>query len=96
MLCLSLYQAVIATPEIVVYRRQPGSDVALVLACDGVWDIRENDQVAALVADSIGTHVEAKAAYQEAVYQACDELLTASVISRDNVSTVIVGLEERE
>ena len=67
--------------------------MALVLASDGVWDVRDNDQVAALVTDSIGTHVEAKAGYQVAVCRACDELLTASVKSRDNVSAVIVGLE---
>ena len=41
-------QAIIAVPEVIVHQRT-GDDFLLVLACDGIWDVLTNDQVAAFL-----------------------------------------------
>jgi serine/threonine protein phosphatase PrpC len=46
---------VIALPEVITHRRSP-NDEYLVLACDGVWDVMENDDVAAFVARHVAAH----------------------------------------
>lgn len=45
-------QAVISVPEIRVHQRDP-RDMYLVLACDGVWNVMTNDEVAQFVVDSV-------------------------------------------
>jgi serine/threonine protein phosphatase PrpC len=38
-------QIVIAKPDIYVYERSIEKDEYLVLACDGIWDVIENDEL---------------------------------------------------
>lgn len=47
--CVRLLQ-VTCVPEVHVRERQPGDEL-LVLACDGVWDVLTNDDLASFVRD---------------------------------------------
>lgn len=44
-------QAVTAFPEIVAHAREPEKDEFIVLACDGIWDVMDNQQVVDKVHD---------------------------------------------
>jgi serine/threonine protein phosphatase PrpC len=48
-------QAVIAVPEVRVHRRDAEKDMYIILACDGVWDVMSNDDVAKFVVDGMPT-----------------------------------------
>lgn len=42
-------QLVSPEPEVSVFDRNPDADEYLVLACDGIWDVMQNDRLCALV-----------------------------------------------
>jgi serine/threonine protein phosphatase PrpC len=44
-------QQVSPEPEFVVIPRDPEQDQFMVLACDGIWDVMSNDEVAKWVLD---------------------------------------------
>jgi serine/threonine protein phosphatase PrpC len=84
-------QAVVAVPEVMVHQRNVDADVYLVLACDGIWDVMDNDQVATFVLDNIGSCQE------DAVLPAVADLLLAKCLelgSSDNMSVIIVALSK--
>jgi serine/threonine protein phosphatase PrpC len=90
-------QALVAVPEVSLYDRSP-NDVALVLGCDGIWDVMSNEDVAMFVTDRLNVHCshtkknDATAAVM--LPQIGDELLMECLKrgSDDNMSVVIVAL----
>lgn len=88
-------QAVVCTPEIVVRERDDSSDMFLVLACDGIWDVMTNDEVGLFVAKRVSECVGKKDVVEgEALASVGDDLLEECLEkgSRDNMSVLIVGL----
>ncbi len=97
-------QIVVAVPDIEIVDRDP-TDAFLVLACDGLWDVFDNDQAITfignhLLAYSKESFVSGEAssdqidAGRNACALACDAII-AEAISRgsaDNISVVIVLL----
>jgi serine/threonine protein phosphatase PrpC len=86
-------QAVTAVPDVVVHARDPAMDSYLVLACDGVWDVMSNEEVAKFVVRQI----ELRADMSNAVLpEVGDALLTECLNrgSRDNMSVAIVALSK--
>ncbi|GKY93606.1 hypothetical protein MPSEU_000328000 [Mayamaea pseudoterrestris] len=85
-------QAVTVMPEIIVHRRSD-TDRFLVLACDGVFDVMSNEQVA----DFVVRRVEAGVADGDvfALARAADDLLheCLRLETRDNMSVVIIALQ---
>lgn len=90
-------QAIVCTPEIHVHRRDSASDMFLVLACDGVWDVMSNDDVAQFVSDKVNELlIEPEAAIMDAptiLPEVGDELLKKCLDlgSSDNMSVLIVA-----
>jgi len=79
-------QQVSAEPEFIIQERNKDTDQYLVLACDGIWDVMTNQDVATFVVrktedgiDNLGTLAE----------NLIDEGLIRN--SRDNMSAIIVG-----
>lgn len=79
-------QAVSPEPEVVIKERGP-TDEFVVIACDGVWDVMSNDDVAAFVIKKVGAGLDDLGAVAEALL---DEGLDKN--SRDNMSAIIVAL----
>lgn len=86
-------QAVIAVPEIRIHKRL-GDEKAIVLACDGIYDVMTNEEVSTYVSDKLLKLKESMKV--EDVAATCDSLLE-EVLSRgsvDNVSVIIVAFSE--
>lgn len=80
-------QAITSLPDIVCHERSK-NDLFLILACDGVWDVMTNDECCEFVAESskISNNVA------EIGEKLLNECLKKG--SQDNMSVVIVSLEE--
>ena len=92
-------QAVVCTPDILVRDRVDDSDMFLVLACDGVWDVMSNDEVGLFVAHEFNAATESLAkddqpAEADILARVGDRLLTECLEkgSTDNMSVLIVAL----
>jgi serine/threonine protein phosphatase PrpC len=84
-------QAVTAVPDIRIHSRDQATDLYMVLACDGIWDVCENDMVKDFVLDQ----VEARREISDTVLpEVGDALLRVSLDrgSKDNMSTIVVAL----
>ncbi len=75
--------AIIANPEISTHPIQP-TDKAIVLACDGIWDVFDNKATATIVREHIQDPVKAA---QELVTQA------AQRGSRDDLTAMVITIE---
>jgi len=84
-------QAVTVIPDVKTFVRSP-KDLYLVLACDGIWDVMSNEQVA----DFVVHHVDKLVAADEGdVLPKVGDLLLAECLnlgSKDNMSVIIVSL----
>uniref|UniRef100_A0A7S2E4X6 protein-serine/threonine phosphatase n=1 Tax=Ditylum brightwellii TaxID=49249 RepID=A0A7S2E4X6_9STRA len=80
-------QKVIAKPDILTYPRRVEEDEFVVLACDGVWDVLDNQDVV--------NHVQTILDEGETdIGLVCEEMLDTCIRldSRDNMTFAIVGL----
>ena len=87
-------QAVVSVPDVVVHPRNAASDLYLVLACDGVWDVLSNDEVAAFVCQHVSGLVQAD---EPNVLPRVGDLLLNHCLergSRDNMTAVVVALDQ--
>jgi len=77
-------QLVSPEPEVSIESRNPPLDEFLVLACDGVWDVMSNGDVADFVRSRLLLH--------EDLVLVCNELLDTCLAmgSRDNMSVILV------
>ena len=86
-------QAVVALPEVRVHHRNHSIDSYLVLACDGIWDVMSNEDVA----EFIQHQVSLRASKSESVLtEVADALLNECLGrgSKDNMSVTIVALSQ--
>ena len=79
--------ALIAEPEITVTKRSPDSDLFLVLACDGVWDVMTNQECLNFVHEELNSTSD--------LSELCSKLLFRCLEkgSTDNMSCIIVLFE---
>lgn len=84
-------QAVICTPEIVVRERKFDEDLYLILACDGIWDVMSNEDVAVFVAKRVYERVANEE--EDVLAKVGDDLLDLCLAkgSEDNMSVLIVS-----
>jgi len=86
-------QAVIPLADITVHRRRPGSDLYLLLACDGIWDVMGNEEVI----DYVQAQMNAKAdtSGTSLLPDVADVLLQECLHkeSRDNMTAILVCLQ---
>ncbi len=85
-------QAIIPTADVVVHTRT-NDDLYLVLACDGIWDVMNNDQVIEVVRKQ----VEIKTEYSpDSILPDVADVLLQECLgkeSRDNLSAIVVSLQ---
>jgi serine/threonine protein phosphatase PrpC len=84
-------QGLVAVPDVRVHTRNPDSDLFLVLACDGVWDVMSNEDVGKFVV----RQMDLRADMTDVILpQIVDALLTECLDrgSRDNMSVTIAAL----
>ncbi len=74
-----------AVPETQVHARGPGDEV-LLLACDGVWDVCDNEEAGAILKAMAGDGEGSLALVAEELLDQC--LLR---YSKDNISAVVVA-----
>lgn len=88
-----LEQAVIPLADVTVHTRRPESDLYMVLACDGIWDVMENDEVIDLVRTQV--RVKADTSEDSLLPDVADVLLQECLgkDSRDNMSAILVSLQ---
>jgi serine/threonine protein phosphatase PrpC len=81
-------QPICAVPELELLPRSP-EDAFVVIACDGVWDVMTNQEVADSVASSL------RAGGSRSPAEACDNLLRACLErgSTDNMTALVILLE---
>jgi len=90
-------QAIVCTPDMQIHKRDSASDMYLVLACDGVWDVMSNEEVAQFVSDKANDlRQEPENAFLSAptiLPEVGDELLMKCLDlgSSDNMSVLIVA-----
>lgn len=89
-------QAVVALPGVTVYKRDLERDLYLVLACDGIWDVMENDEVIDLVRTQ--TKAKANTSAGTLLPDVADVLLQECLgrDSRDNMSAILVSLQPNQ
>jgi len=77
-------QLVSPEPEINIVDRDPVKDEFMVLACDGIWDVMTNEELALFVHHRLQVHEDLK--------HICNEVIDTCLYkgSRDNMSIVIV------
>ena len=81
-------QAVVAVPEVTFHDRDPTEDLFCVAACDGVWDVMTNDEVADFVRKQNVDDVSQLPSVADALLLEC----LKNRDSRDNMSVVVIGL----
>jgi serine/threonine protein phosphatase PrpC len=88
-------QAVIAIPEVTIHARG-NDDLVLIAACDGIWDVMSNEQVAMFVTQRLEQFCSASEGIVDgtALPKIGDELLLECLRrgSEDNMSVVVVAL----
>ena len=86
-------QAVIAVPEVVVRDRDGNHDLYLVVACDGIWDVYSNEQVAEVILQAAQKEAGANdpAAIGDALLQSC-----LREGAKDNLSVAVVSLQKEK
>jgi hypothetical protein len=92
-------QAVTALPEVRVHARN-STDGFLVLACDGIWDVMNNQQAVDFIGSSLGINnsnnsgIHVEAITPERVAEVCDDLLAECLTrgSGDNMSVIVIVL----
>jgi serine/threonine protein phosphatase PrpC len=85
-------QAVVAVPELVVRERDADRDMYLVLACDGIWDVMNNEEVG----DFVASHVEELVMADDCLPRVADLLLDECLRrgSKDNMTVIVVALSK--
>jgi protein phosphatase 2C family protein 2/3 len=86
-------QAVVAVPEVVVCKRDHDRDAFLVLACDGIWDVMDSEQVGKFVVDHVHGGSDDEAILPSSIG---DRLLKhcLQLGSGDNMSVIIIALSK--
>lgn len=94
-------QMVTVLPEILHRKRDASRDQFVVLACDGIWDVMSNEDVAAFVMDKVvqgtgGGEGGKKEDDPVDLGSICEQLIDTclGLGSRDNMSVIIVELKE--
>jgi serine/threonine protein phosphatase PrpC len=91
-------QPIVCIPDVrVIDRHAIAPESYLVLACDGVWDVKSNDDVAKFVTENIHRRLAENAATgddEDILSNVGDDLLKACIDSNDNLSTIIVALSQ--
>lgn len=84
-------QAVIAAPQVTIHSRVD-ADAFLIVACDGIWDVRGNDQVASLVLQRTQEGLASEELYL--LPRIGDHLMDVAFDhgSEDNMSVAVVAL----
>jgi serine/threonine protein phosphatase PrpC len=80
-------QKVISEPEILVYPRDSVKDEFIAVACDGVWDVVDNNECGAMIQDILDEG-------ETDIVLVCEEVLDSCLEknSRDNMTLVMVCL----
>jgi serine/threonine protein phosphatase PrpC len=73
----------------VVRDRDFAKDAYLVLACDGVWDVMSNNEVAEIVVKQMATKAETNT---ESLTEVADYIVQECIKSGDNISLLILSL----
>jgi len=88
-------QAITCVPD--VYERDiKPADQFLVLACDGLWDVMENQEVVDFISKLLS---KTKTVSDDAITQIADQLVTHAINNKnspDNVTAVIVTLPKKK
>lgn len=71
------------SPDITQYSRKSSSPSFVILACDGLWDVMENEQVAKFVAEK-----SSNTSLQDIASQLADQALQLG--SMDNISVYVI------
>jgi len=79
-------QAISALPDVHVYPRATRDEIVL-MACDGVWDVLTDEEVAACLQGELEGTGEPT---PEALAAACDVLVRKCLHSRDNVTAIAI------
>merc|ERR1711924_473784 len=83
-------QAVTAMPEICTAKRSP-DDEFIVLACDGIWDVKSSQEVIDFVRCRLQRGAEPPAIIQELLH-ACLATSPGQGVGSDNMTVVLVVL----
>uniref|UniRef100_A0A7S4AI21 PPM-type phosphatase domain-containing protein n=1 Tax=Pseudo-nitzschia australis TaxID=44445 RepID=A0A7S4AI21_9STRA len=85
-------QAVVPIADVRVHTRNPETDVCLVLACDGIWDVMENQEVVDFVQNQVA--IKSDTSPDSLLPDVADVLLHECLgrESRDNMSAILVSL----
>lgn len=94
-------QAVSCIADVQVHKRDPNRDLYLVLACDGVWDVKDNESVMDFVVKNMESRGEAGSSSNldaSLLPEVGDALLKECLSegSRDNMTTIVVSLKKQE
>lgn len=84
-------QMIIPVPEVILHTRA-ASDEYLVLACDGVWDVFTNEEMALFVQEHVNTSRNSKK--ETYLAELADDIVKESMRkgSRDNITALVVRL----
>lgn len=86
-------QAVVAVADVRVHSREPNRDMYLVLACDGVFDVKSNDQVMEFVLHQ----VEVRKDITDTVLPEVGDALLRECLnagSKDNMTVIVAALSK--
>lgn len=88
-------QAVCCTPDVMIHKRDVVRDLYLVLCCDGIFDVMENEDVKDFVIKQVKAKKEAGIDIQ--LPEIGDELCRKcfELGSRDNMSAIVVSLQPK-
>ena len=88
-------QAVTAVPDVKVYTRDDEIDMFLVLACDGIWDVMSNEEVAKFVVDKVAA-LDPQEPNSGALSMIGDDINSECYArdSGDNMSVIIAALSK--
>ena len=78
----------LSKPDVVV-RDRSSRDAYLVLACDGVWDVKSNEEIGRMVIEEMSN----KPVNEQTLTEAADRIAKACVDSNDNITLIILSLQ---
>jgi len=90
-------QVICATPEVKTETRSPGHDEFLIIACDGIWDVKSSQEACVFVRRHLANGTPLPTIVEEMMSDCicADPKLTAG-IGGDNMTCVIVMLQSPE
>lgn len=83
-------------PDVTMFEVDPKETDFILVACDGIWDVLDNDECVEIIQTQLEQEVDNNNSRNDDLYYACMALSNAAAErgSKDNVTCILIALDE--